>query len=110
MVAAAKLMMHPGVQTLSELRYRVPGYVDLVRTAGIPELPELALAWNYASVYASVVGTGDKYELDTAVSSFSAPTQLCTFMFKWSGNSWTSEFEVVKPPLSVLSKGASPHS
>jgi hypothetical protein len=89
----AQLMLHPGVATLPVLKHKVAGFIDVVKTDKNDQ-PELALAWLYKSVDATLVSSGHTYEIDIAVSSESVSTQTCTFVFKWDGDPFTSEFEI----------------
>jgi hypothetical protein len=91
----AQLMMHPGCPTLPVLKHKVTGFIDVIKT-DLNTQPVLALAWNYASVEADIVASGDTYEIDIAVSAESVPTQTCTFVFAWSGHPFTSKFEMIK--------------
>ena len=87
-----RLMMHPGTPTLPALKYQVPGFIDIVRTDQNRQ-PMLALAWDYASVDALVIGSEKNCEIDIAISSISAPTQKFTVEFRWSGHPLTSAFK-----------------
>jgi len=90
----AQLMMHPGCRTLPVLKHKVTGFIDVIKT-GLNTQPVLALAWNYASVDADLVASGHTYQIDIAVSAESVPTQMCTFVFAWSGDPFTSKFEML---------------
>ena len=91
----AQLMMHPGCPTLPLLKHKVTGFIDIIKTDSNTQ-PVLALAWPYASLDANLVSSGHTYQIDIAVSSESAPTQTCTFVFTWNGDPFTSEFEMLK--------------
>jgi hypothetical protein len=70
-----QLMMHPGTPTLAALKYKVPGFIDVIKTDPHGRQPMLALAWPYASVDSWIVASEDTYEIDITISSTSAPPE-----------------------------------
>jgi hypothetical protein len=90
----AQLIMHPGCRTLPLLKQGVTGFIDVIRRKPNGG-PVLALAWDYASIDADLVASGHTYEIDISVSAESVPTQMCTFVFAWNGDPFTSKFEML---------------
>lgn len=97
-----QLMMHPGTPTLAALKYKVPGFIDVVKTDPQFDQPVLALAWDYASIDRWIIASGDTYEIDITISSINAPPKDFTFEFKWVNDAFQSMFEardITQPSL-----------
>jgi hypothetical protein len=88
-----QLMMHPGTPTLPALKYKVPGFIDVIKTDPENGRPILALAWSYASIDRWIVASEDVYEIDITISSTTAPPKDFTFEFKWDGDPFRAAFE-----------------
>jgi len=87
-------MMHPGTPTLPALKYKVPGFIDVIKTDLNTNQRLLALAWDYASIDKSIVDSVGTYEIDITISSTSSAPKDLTFVFARGDDPLKSTFSI----------------
>jgi hypothetical protein len=92
----AALMFHPGYPSLKELKEGVAGFLDIVKVKS-NETPSLALGYIYPAVDSfSFFSVGHTHQIDVSITGDSMRTRKCTFVFDWTGDQRTAEFNLLE--------------